>query len=444
MIRRITLENYMSHAHTVIEPAAGLTVLVGPNNCGKSAVLSAIQSVCGETSSDYMVRHGEKTARVTIETDDGHTIVWQRKGGSTSYTIDGTDIHRVGRGRNGLPDDLHTLLRMPLIESPSGRKFQVHFGSQKEPIFLLDSDSDLAAFFSSSAESERLMEMQRRHKSKVTSRRAEQRAIEADLARLGGKLASLEKLEDLTPGVQKAEADHRALLEADRAFKILKDRIDRLDRLSRQAQRLSAELAATNELQPPPTLADPAPLAATIADMDRWRHDLSLRQAEHEALATLQSPPAEQDPAPLAAVVAAIGRSSDEVRRWSASASALEGLSEVPALADLQPLESLGRSIREAQTRLAAAQNIAAVLEPLADVPSVADLTPLETTLLHLGKTAAQLHAAEADLVAAENAVAGVEAEIVRFVTQHPLCPTCGGPLTASHVMHGGLDHGET
>ncbi len=41
MIRRITLVNFMSHSHTVIEPADGLTILTGQNNCGKSAVVWA-------------------------------------------------------------------------------------------------------------------------------------------------------------------------------------------------------------------------------------------------------------------------------------------------------------------------------------------------------------------------------------------------------------------
>ncbi len=82
----------------MIEPADGLTVLVGPNNCGKSAVVSALLSVCGETDSNYMVRHGEKLASVTVETDDGHTIVWRRKKGSASYVIDGVEISRIGRG----------------------------------------------------------------------------------------------------------------------------------------------------------------------------------------------------------------------------------------------------------------------------------------------------------------------------------------------------------
>src|SRR4051812_29267549 len=104
----------MSHAHTVIEPAAGLTVLVGPNNCGKSAVVSALETLCNNASGAYMVRHDEKEARVTVETDDGHTLVWKRRGNVVSYVIDGRDIHRVGRS---VPDDLHKLLRLPKVDT---------------------------------------------------------------------------------------------------------------------------------------------------------------------------------------------------------------------------------------------------------------------------------------------------------------------------------------
>src|SRR5437868_12245115 len=100
MIKRILLENYMSHPRTEIEPAAGLTVLVGPNNCGKSAVVSALQTLCNNASGDYMVRHDEKEVRVTVETDDGHTLTWKRRGTVVSYVIDGRDVHRL---RGGIP-----------------------------------------------------------------------------------------------------------------------------------------------------------------------------------------------------------------------------------------------------------------------------------------------------------------------------------------------------
>ena len=79
MIKRIELTNFMSHEHTVIEPAAGLTVLVGPNNCGKSAVVAALQILCHNDSSTYVLRHGEKECSVKVETDDGHTVEWRRK-----------------------------------------------------------------------------------------------------------------------------------------------------------------------------------------------------------------------------------------------------------------------------------------------------------------------------------------------------------------------------
>src|SRR6202795_4742833 len=87
MIKRIELINFMSHPHTVIEPAPGLTVLVGPNNCGNSAVVAALQILCYNESSTYVMRHGERECSVKIETDDGHVIEWRRKN-SARYVID--------------------------------------------------------------------------------------------------------------------------------------------------------------------------------------------------------------------------------------------------------------------------------------------------------------------------------------------------------------------
>src|SRR5262249_54150535 len=115
MIRKIILENFMSHARTEIQLAEGLTVLVGPNNCGKSAVVAAIEALCNNTASDFMIRHGQKNCRVMVETDE-HTLVWQRtsQGGRfvASYEIDGRQIDRL---RRDVPEDLHKYLRLPLV-----------------------------------------------------------------------------------------------------------------------------------------------------------------------------------------------------------------------------------------------------------------------------------------------------------------------------------------
>ena len=71
VIRSIVLKNYMSHRHTVIELAEGLTVIVGPNNCGKSALVSALQCLVRAPRGRYMMRHGAALTSVTIETSEG-------------------------------------------------------------------------------------------------------------------------------------------------------------------------------------------------------------------------------------------------------------------------------------------------------------------------------------------------------------------------------------
>src|SRR5512147_1990297 len=133
MISRIELHNFMSHSCTVIEPAVGLTVLVGPNNCGKSAIVSALQILCENDKGDYMVRHGEDDCRVVVVTDDGHRVEWRRKKSVVSYNIDGKDVHRL---QGDIPDDLHEILRLPKVAAADGRDYDIHFGVQKAPIFL--------------------------------------------------------------------------------------------------------------------------------------------------------------------------------------------------------------------------------------------------------------------------------------------------------------------
>src|SRR5688572_4875391 len=131
VLTRIELSNFMSHTATVIEPASGLTVLVGPNNCGKSAVVAALQLLCQNPEAKFAVRHGTKECLVKVQTDDGHTIVWRRKT-AASYDVDGQRYDRLGRG--GVPDMLHQVLRLPLVGDEGGADFDIHFGEQKSPI----------------------------------------------------------------------------------------------------------------------------------------------------------------------------------------------------------------------------------------------------------------------------------------------------------------------
>ena len=158
----------------MIEPAAGLTVLIGPNNCGKSAIVAALQILCSNENSTYVMRHGAKECSVEVETDDGHAVEWRRKN-SPSYMIDGADIRSASRQRTAG----RTARRPADAEGRCGRHtdFDVHFGTQKSPIFLLGgSSANAARFFASSSDAIRLVEMQKRHKEKLAHAQREKAA----------------------------------------------------------------------------------------------------------------------------------------------------------------------------------------------------------------------------------------------------------------------------
>jgi exonuclease SbcC len=479
MIRRITLENYMSHVLTVIEPADGLTVLCGPNNCGKSAVVSAIQTVCGENDGDFMVRHGEKTARVTIETDDGHTITWQRKGKAPSYVINGRDVHRIGRGN--LPDDLHELLKLPPVEAGEGKKrFHIHFGFQKEPIFLLGSDSDTAAFFSTSAEAERLLEMQKRHKAKWQANRAEHRTAEADVKRLDERLAALSPLEQIAPQVEAIETEHAGLLLADHDLRVLAQRIEAMEAAQSRLNRLAAEVEALAGLAAPPALGDPLPLEQMIGRIGKCRDEGERQSAMHDAVASLAPPPAQHDCLPLQQLAVAIERTSRDATVWRARAGASEALREPPTFGDaerlaatcdrfeavarqsraeraresvlsvmeeppipvdLRPISETGKKLKALTAMVAAAEARAAALVPLIEPPALIDLSNLLSAVARFDRTAGEVQRCRTNVSTADAGVTAVERQIVDFVTANPICPTCGSAMDAEHLIHEGGSH---
>jgi hypothetical protein len=403
MIRRIVLDNYMSHANSVIEPAPdGLTVLVGPNNCGKSAVVSALLTVCGENDGDFMVRHGEKHARVTIETAEGDTIVWQRKR-TPSYVINGREVHRVGRGN--LPDDLQALLKLPAIEfgEGSGRsRFVVHFGLQKEPIFLINSESDVAKFFSSSAEAERLLAMQQLHKKKTADARGELRAVEADLTDAAARLASLMPLDAIAPEVEAVEARYAALVGGERS-------------------------------------ADE--LAGRIARIELMRSSVAQQQARVDGLADLHAAPALDYPEPLDRMLTRFAKTANDMNAIEARRVATEPLREPPAQDDPGPITQLGLALSRAQRSLDLAIAASFAYEQLRDVPAVVETAPLEQSVDRC--TAAAKHAAGAEraLATVSRELESVRGDIVAWVTQNPTCPVCGNPTECGHVIEAGGPH---
>lgn len=385
MIKRIELVNFMSHQRTVIEPAAGLTVLIGQNNVGKSALVAALQILAANENSTFVMRHDAKSCTVTIETTDEqgaeHTIVWGRKT-SPSYTIDG---QRFDRLKNELPAELHPILRLPRIKVGTG-DLDVHIASQKNPIFLLDSAANAARLFASSSDTSKMLEIQKRHKEKHAAANQEQKRLAAQAADLAEQLTKLEPLTGLEAQLHTAEALFQEWL--DTAQQITKGaELQRQWQAAAYAREHCGAVAASLEsLAKPPELTPTEPCALLIAELVKVAGLREEAAAECTALTTLAEPPCLPPLEPLAELARAIARYEREVAKARGEDGALRRLDLPPVLESEAVLQRL---IDELVTTQAESQRVGAVdrtlqkLQPLREPESVVALQTLCEALSH-------------------------------------------------------------
>ena len=403
----------MSHKHTVIEPASGLTVLAGPNNCGKSAVVDALRTVCGLNQGDYMVRHGARRASVRITTADGHEVVWTRDRQIITWQIDGREVHR------SVPEDLHDHLRLPLVQ-PEGTPmaFAIHFADQKQPLFLLGMPGSApAVFFAAASDARHFITMRKAQKQRETALAAQAKALAKDKERAQGFVDTLEPVPDLQARLEAVEAAYDGLRRSlDQARQLqgitaslagaraaatsLQDRVRVMADLAappalletaafgRLLGALGTETAkarlqtglmeALAPLLPPPELAPTGGLARRVAALTETLAQIAGLQRLEAGLAGLEAPPALQASTPLAGLVQDLERQSGLSRQAGAQAAALAALAPPPALADSQALEQFTALFRaqDRQARALAAQ--ARCLAVLPAPPALADPEPLK------------------------------------------------------------------
>jgi exonuclease SbcC len=486
MITRIELTNFMSHAHTVIEPAPGLTVLVGPNNCGKSAVVAALQIICQNANSTYVRRHETSECVVQVHTDDGHVVRWSRKkSGSPKYLIDGQPFDRLGIG--GVPDELHAVLRLPRVDGGDESDFDVHFGAQKSPIFLIGSSpANAARFFASSSDAIRLVQMQKRHKEKLAERQREKVRLEAESKQLNAELESLQPVAELERGIAQAEHRHeelqRLVEQIESTFRDRQALQSQLEAAQRQATRAAAlqslksppELAPTEplakvagdlrmavqahqravavqqsveRLPAPPELADTAWLAKAVADLLDLQRTSARGHASSEALRSFASPPDLAETQTLAALLQELFKTQEHFAECRARCGSLTTISIVPQFADEQELAIVHRALAAATTQVGECRNAANALQSLHEAPASSDVVPLRDLLRDVEGATTRFSECQSAFNTAAKQLAAAAAEL-RELAESSLCPTCGAPLDADRLLAaagagpGGHHHG--
>jgi exonuclease SbcC len=432
MITRIELNSFMSHARTVIEPAAGLTVIVGANNLGKSAIVSALQILCQNQNSTYVTRHGERECAVMVQTDDGHAVEWRRKNDSPRYVVDGVLFDRLG---GCVPDEVHNALRLPLVEWES-QEFDVHLAPQKSPIFLLDKPGTHAAqFFASSSDAIHLVAMQKRHREKVTAAQRERNALGAHVALLNRQMELLEPVVELD----------RELAETEKAFKTITKQTAQIDAaerhasdLRREASTASAHASVANalaDLAPPPELTAIEPLSAHLAALERTSAEVNAYSARTRAMVALNAPPALSNTRSFAALIDDISSTRRRLADEAGRAQTLKSLREPPHLCDDRELARMVRALQAGTDLAARCQAFVERLSPLVSGPSLAETEGLETAIDGLVSRTDDVAAWEREVREASAVLAVAEEEFRRRAMDFGQCPTCGQPLDTDRLV---------
>ena len=147
---KITIENFQSHAKTILEPAGPgqLTVIVGQSRQGKTAIFRALRWLFynAPDGADF-IRWGCTFARVTVEYADGTQVIRHRTSGSVNRYIirkpsltdkQGQFEEQVyeGFGRGAVPLEVQQVTGVSPVEIGEGLTLNLNLAEQLDGPFL--------------------------------------------------------------------------------------------------------------------------------------------------------------------------------------------------------------------------------------------------------------------------------------------------------------------
>ncbi len=488
MITRIEIDNFMAHDRLVLELGPGMTVITGPNNTGKSAIVEALRCVAENPPAAQFIRHGSKEARVsvTLQDPDGEwRIVWIRVKGHARYKLfhpGAQEPEIYAKFGTTPPEDILRRLRLNVVGEERGKVLDVHLGNQRQPVFLLDAPgSTVAQFFAASTESAHLLAMQDLLKTRTAAAEKDRKAAEQNQRSLELGLQRLAPL----PGVELRILEAQDLLERLRGLEILRPQLEHTTREIRMRRSRAAALAAHSRvlerLAPLPQLQDVALLASLLLDhaqaaanrgleqgrlaaldklasypalfdtrqlaelslrLVRDLHRLGLLQRRQQGLAVLRPAPALFDTRNLAVAIFGLREVRETMHASRALDTALRPLQELPSLFSMAPLLEIRGRQQEFMSARERTRRSLGVLERLAPAPELTDTAPLQRMVRDLRQMRSRCEEQRSAAAQCDSALADWRATAEARIQELGVCPTCGGSLDLNTLLRAGHNHG--
>ncbi|MEQ1826519.1 MAG: AAA family ATPase [Pirellula sp.] len=470
MIEKIVLSNFMAHALTELNLADGLTVLVGPNNIGKSTIAVALKILARNSNSNFVMQHDQKECSITVETSEGHVVKWVKRK-SPSYIINGQVKDRLGRG--GTPPELDETLRLAPIEFED-KDFEPHFGDQKTPIFLINRPpSQIAQFFSTTSDAERLVAIQRLHHKNRSEAQSQSKLLTELNSTIQSSLDSLSEVPSLVQSLEVVEREREALRLMALSISGLQESVQRLASFVMQQRAELQRSACLQALEPLPSLHATDYLANVV---DQWQHiDSQKRQLRefNEVFMDLAPVPILQDTGPLEEANHALHHATLATEYWSNCVQVPSQLQPMPMLMPtseiahwvtkcediarderyskailsasvslvppppVQPIDELARTIvaiQDCSRELACSAAKDEFLSRLYRVPVPADLAQLQSDIHELAELLAVCKSNATEQFNVEESLNALDATVHLWLESEPVCTTCGAKITANWI----------
>ena len=478
MLRKIVLSNFMAHAQTELNLADGLTVLVGPNNIGKSTVAVALKILARNTNSNFVMQHEQKECSITVETSEGNIIQWIKRK-SPSYVINGQAKDRLGRG--GTPPELDETLRLAPVEFED-KDFEPHFGDQKSPIFLINRPpSQIAQFFSTTSDAEKLVAMQRLHQRHRSEAQTLAKLLSAKNEAFQLTLEALESLPSLESEFASLESEAQSIASLESEIANLEGVIRIYAQLSLEQQMEMHRASCLERLSPVPALHSTEHLAAVAAEWKITAESHSRFEETTCLLRHLASGPKLQDEQPLIHVSRELSRAFSKFEYcqelWFAHAAlaaptnftatdglhalvdgilelevencrlkeinhALEKLKEAPSFVHEESLEDMIRFFGETTRDQMRLNSLIAILRSLDAAPSIPETNKLSEAIIEFEKTNVQLTSNQSLLAHVQASIVALETDAEQWLSSEPTCDTCGAKLSADSIRFKMHQHG--
>lgn len=140
MINSLDVRNFQS-LRTVHLDLGPFTVIVGDSNCGKSALVRAVQALASNVRGSTVVTHGYKLASISATTDSS-TITFVKGEGQGYYRLAvGGEDKEFTKLAGEVPAEVSKALEL----DPVKEGLSLNFAPQHEPPFLLTSSGSVVA-----------------------------------------------------------------------------------------------------------------------------------------------------------------------------------------------------------------------------------------------------------------------------------------------------------